>query len=161
MSNNGLKAALQFGEKLDSFDNLTEAENYFGSYRENQINALAELCTNENFKFSMDYTVDSLKEIEKLYFVLCESDGFLELNISRVEFEQMLAMYWSEVVIKNNPDVKWVVEKYPFVETKYELLLNRGLMNLGIVNMFANLKDMPGNKRKDLLYREYNRYFKD
>lgn len=64
-----------------------------------------------------------------------------------------------EVIIKNNEDAKWVVMEYPFSQKKYEFLVSTGLCNVSVVNKFHDLYRMQSNKRRTLLFREYNRYF--
>lgn len=65
-----------------------------------------------------------------------------------------MSVYWGEVVIKNNADAKWLIEEFAFSQGKYELLVNKGLFD-----MFQDLYKRQDNKRQNLLFREYNRYF--
>lgn len=41
-----------------------------------------------------------------------------------------MSVYWGEVVIKNNPDAKWLIEEFAFAQGKYELLVNKGLFKI-------------------------------
>ena len=64
-----------------------------------------------------------------------------------------MSVYFGEVVVRNNDNAKWVVEEYAFVEGKYELMVNKGLLS-------NNWFNEPCNKKHNLLFRQYNRYFK-
>ena len=64
--------------------------------------------------FFLDYTIESLKKLEKWYFDLYEKQSFGQVGLTQEEFESMMSVYWGEVVIKNNEDAKWVVMEYPF-----------------------------------------------
>ncbi|MBD5467511.1 MAG: hypothetical protein HDR21_05075 [Lachnospiraceae bacterium] len=70
-----------------------------------------------------------------------------------------MSIYFGEVVVRNNKDAKWLVEEYPFSKSKYEFLVNKGLVSMSIMNNFHDLCKKQNNKRKNLLFREYNRYF--
>lgn len=71
----------------------------------------------------------------------------------------MMAVYWGEVIIKSNEDAEWAVEEYPFSQQKYELLVHKGFCSVSVVEKFHDLYHKQGNKRRNLLFREYNRYF--
>ena len=61
--------------------------------------------------------------------------------------------FWGEVVIKNNADAKWLIEEFAFSQGKYELLVNKGLCNISIFDMFQDLYKRQDNKRQNLLFR--------
>ena len=88
-----------------------------------------------------------------------EENAFGKFGLSQEEFEQIMSFYWGEVVVKNNEDAKWVVEEYPFAKGKYEFLVNKGLLSMAIGNSFRDLYKRQDNKRRNLLFREYNKYF--
>ncbi len=46
-----------------------------------------------------------------------------------------------------------------FFTKKYEFLVSKGLCSVSVVNKFHDLYRMQSNKRRTLLFREYNRYF--
>lgn len=109
--------------------------------------------------FFPDYTVESLKRIEKWYFDLYEKQSFDKAGFTQEEFESMMSVYWGEVIIKNNEDSEWVAAEYPFSQKKYELLVRKGLCSVSVADKFHNLHNKQSNKRRNLLFREYNRYF--
>ena len=148
MSKQGLKAALKYGEKLREFNDISEAEEYFLSYKDDLIKKLEMLCM-QNPYFLPDYTVESLKKIEKWYFDLYDKN----------EFEKIMSIYFGEVVIKNNEDAKWIVNEYPFSKKRYEFMVNKGNLYMSIINKYHDLYKMQNNKRRNLIFREYNKYF--
>lgn len=106
----------------------------------------------------MNYTEESLKEIEKWYFDLYEKQAFNKIGSSLEEFESILSIYWGEVIVENKDDTKWVIEKYPFSPKKYELFVSKELCRVQVVNKFCDLYNKPNNKRRNLLFREYHKF---
>lgn len=94
MSRYGLQIARKYGEKLKTFRNVSEAQEYFLSHKEYLLNELDTICK-QNSAFLPDYSVES-----------------------------MMSVYFGEVVVKNNEDAKWIVEEYAFTKNKYELMVN-------------------------------------
>ena len=158
MSKYSLNVAQQYGENLESFNSLDEAEQYFLSYRNSLLNRLENICKN-NFSFMPDYTADSLKQLEKWYFDLFENNSFDDIGLNQEEFEEIMSIYFGEVAVRNNDNAKWIVEEFAFVKDKYVLLVNKGAMNMAIDNKCKNWFKKPDNKRHTLLFREYNKYF--
>ena len=158
MSKYSLNIAIKYGETLREFSNKSEAENYFISYKDNLLNRLKAISI-QTSAFFLDYTIESLKKLEKWYFDLYEKQSFGQVGLTQEEFESMMSVYWGEVIIKNNEDAKWVVMEYPFSQKKYEFLVSTGLCNVSVVNKFHDLYRIQSNKRRTLLFREYNRYF--
>lgn len=113
MSKYSLNIAIKYGETLREFSNKSEAENYFISYKDNLLNRLKAISI-QTSAFFLDYTIESLKKLEKWYFDLYEKQSFGQVGLTQEEFESMMSVYWGEVVIKNNEDAKWVVMEYPF-----------------------------------------------
>ncbi len=158
MSAYSLNIAIKYGETLREFSDKSEAESYFISYKDDLLNRLNAISTQVS-AFSPDYTIESLKKLEKWYFDLYEKKSFDEVGLTQKEFEGMMSVYWGEVVIMNNEDAKWVVEEYPFSQRKYEFLVNKGLCYVSVVNQFHDLYNERSNKRRNLLFRKYNKYF--
>ncbi len=78
MSEHSLIIALKYGEKLQEFDDIAQAEKYFISYKDELLNRL-EAISGQVDGFSPDYTIESLKNIEKLYFELYRNNTFGKL----------------------------------------------------------------------------------
>lgn len=157
MSKRGLNTAIQYGESLEEFNNKIEAENYFMSYKKHLLERL-KIISKQTNEFFLNYTEESLKEIEKWYFDLYEKQAFNKIGSSLEEFESILSIYWGEVIIENKDDTKWVIEKYPFSPKKYELFVSKELYRVQVVNKFYDLYNKPHNKRRNLLFREYHKF---
>jgi hypothetical protein len=61
MSKKGLETAIKYGEKLDSFEDAAQAEQYFFSYRDEAEAAFIDLSKEGKEFFTADYSADSLK----------------------------------------------------------------------------------------------------
>ena len=110
--------------------------------------------------FVPDYSVESLKKLEKIYFNLCESDGFAGAGFAKKEFESAMSMYFGEVIVRNNRDAKFEARSFPFSKDKYEFYVSKGLLSMAIADKFLDLDKRPDNVRKNSIFREYNKYFK-
>ena len=113
MSKYSLNIAIKYGETLREFNDKSEVEDYFISYKNNLLNRLKVISTQTSVFFP-DHTIESLKKLEKWYFDLYEKQSFEQVGLTREEFESMISVYWREVIIKNNENAKWVVMEYPF-----------------------------------------------
>ena len=158
MSKHSLNIAVKYGESLREFRDQSEAENYYISYKDDLLNRLKAISTQASAFFS-DYTIESLKKLENWYFNLYEKQSFDKAGSTQEDFESMMSVYWGEVIIKNNEDAEWVVEEYPFSQKKYELLVHKRFCGVSVVGKYHDLYHKQGNKRRNLLFREYNRYF--
>lgn len=158
MSKKGLKVAMEYGEKLREFDNVLKAEKFFKKYKDELLIQL-ELVSQESDIFKADYKVDSLKNLEKWYFELYEKNEFVKLGLNRNEFEKLMAIYFGEVVIKNNIDAKWEIEEYPFAPGKYTFGVTKGYGSISLGDGFIDHYKEPNNKRRNSMFRWYNHYF--
>jgi hypothetical protein len=107
---------------------------------------------------SLDFSPDSLKKIESWYFNLYEKSGFKNLGTDRNSFEEYIATYFGEVVVRNVPGSAWIVQEFAFVKGKYEFGVQRGL---GIVMLggFQDLFKWPNNKKRESIFRMYRQFF--
>ena len=159
MTRLGLKAAFRYGEKLTAFKSMEEAEKYFFTYKDKLLGKFEKKCAQYNF-FTPDYSVESLKKLEKIYFDLYDAGSFRKTGLSREEFESAMSIYFGEVVVRNNDEAKFEVREFPFAQGKYEFYISKGLLSVAIADRFHDLYKQPSNVRKNHMYREYNRYFK-
>ncbi|WP_212667531.1 hypothetical protein [Gottfriedia acidiceleris] len=160
MSKEGLKAAIEYGEKLQEFDNIKEAEKFFLKYKDDLLKQL-ELISQESDIFKADYIIVSLKNLEKWYFELYENNEFVKLGINRNEFEKVMAIYFGEVVVQNHKEAKWEVVEFPFVPGKYTFGVSKDFCSMTLGNGFIDHYNEPINKRRNSLFRRYNHYFND
>ena len=158
MSKHSLNIAVKYGESLREFRDQSEAEDYYISYKDDLLNRLKAISTQAS-AFFFFFSIESLKKLENWYFNLYEKQSFDKAGSTQEDFESMMSVYWGEVIIKNNEDAEWGVEEYPFSQKKYELLVHKGFCNVSVVDKYHDLYHKQGNKRRNLLFREYNRYF--
>lgn len=160
MSQFGLKTAVKYGVKLKEFSDISEAENYYFSYRDCMLTKL-ETISKQNPFFESDYTLESLKSIEKWYFDLYEKNEFGQVGLTLNEFEKILSIYFGAVIVKNNEKAEWLVYEYPFSQNKYEFMVYKGNLYWSIINCFNDLCKIQNNKKRNYIYRKYNKYFAD
>ena len=153
----GLKVAKLFGQKLPAFSSRAEAEAHLFRQRDERLQRLVELAASSSV-FVADFSPESLKQLERWYFDLWESDGFQGLGALREEFERCMAMYFCEVAVRNCAEAKWEVREYGFECGKYEIGVERGLSHLMRMRFTDHYKE-PNNKRRQKIYREYQEHY--
>jgi hypothetical protein len=158
MSKDGLAAAVKYSKDLIAFNDSKEAEDFFSTYRTSLLEELERISA-ESGVFTPDYSVDSLDPLEKWYFDLYENDSFSSTGVTKETFEKMMEIYFGETAVRGSEEANWIVREFPFVKGKYELLVKKGLMSMSIVGKFQNLQNVQGNKRKNLMIRDFKKYF--
>ena len=153
----GSRVARLFGQKLPAFSSLTEAEAYLFAQRDERLRRITELAASSD-NFAADYTPESLKNLERWYFELMDTNGFQPLGISREGFECCMASYFCELAVRNCPDVKWEVREFEFAHGKFEIGVQRGLLHF-MLNRFTDHHKQPNNKRRQKIYRMYQERF--
>ncbi len=139
-----------------------EAEKYYFSYRDNVLKSIAKLAK-KHPEYQLDFSPESLKDLEKLYFDLLEKNTYSKyelLGLTLNRMEQILAIYYGEVFVKNTTFI-WVAQPFGYVDNKYYLGIqsaNKG-MTIECIS-FSNHHKTMDNKRKQYLYREYMKYSK-
>ena len=157
MSRLGLETAKKFGALLPSFPDLATATRYFADLREDRLSKLSRLVA-ENGALSLDFSPDSLKQIESWYFNLYEKGRFENLGTDRNSFEEFMATYFGEVVVRNVPGAAWIVEEFAFAKGKYEFGVRKGLGTV-MLGAFRDLFNWPGNKKRESIFRMYKKSF--
>src|SRR6267142_1853896 len=145
MSTEGLKAALRFAASLPEFSTYEEAEKFYTDLRERYHHLLRDIATRQS-TFVMDFSPESLKTLEKLYFHLQERNLFEDVGTSREAFECCMGFYYGEVVVRNFPGLRWRVQQFGFATNKYELQVVSGRFAEGI-GCFRDLFRKPKNRR--------------
>ena len=158
MSRKGLKIALNVGQSRMKFDNLKIAETYFEKERLiylQKIKLLQEKYKNEK----LDFSPESLKSIEKIYFDFYENNKFNENNISKNDFIKLLGIYNGFVYVKNEK-AKWKIQKEVFASDNRYFLgieINGGFCFIDCSGI-SHLEKLKNNKRRQSMYREYKKY---
>ncbi|KIL24255.1 hypothetical protein B4134_3069 [Bacillus safensis] len=112
-----------YGELVPSFDHEWEAIAFYFDYRQTQLEELAQLCHFHNI--SLDYSEESLYQLESLYFDALTKQLFAEWKMPIDALEAMMSVYIGEVVIRHHSDADWVVRPYMDSPHKYTLGLRR------------------------------------
>jgi hypothetical protein len=153
----GLKVAKLFGRKLPAFNSKSQAENVLFSFRDIRLERIQEFAA-RSLTISADYSPESIKVLEKWYFDLFENGNFKSLGTNREEFEECMAMYFGEVMVRNIPESAWVVEEFVFTKDRYEIGVRTGNLTI-MLSRFTDHFNTPNNKRRQSLWRKYKQYW--
>ena len=155
MSNAGLGAAKLFGSKLPAFRGVGEAEHALYAERDELIKKLTEL-SRRSASFRPDFSPESLKDLEHWYFELLDGGGFRSIDTDDETFEQSIAMYLGEVLVRNAPPLEWFVTEFAFEPDHYEIGVRRQLYQV----MLSRLRPAPRerNRREQSIWRAYQKH---
>jgi hypothetical protein len=156
MSRQGRELARQHGDKLPAFSSLEEAQHHWCAFRDERLALLSEIAK-QYPDFHPDYVPESLRQLEQWYFHLYETDSFRRVGLTRETFEMCMAMYFGETVVRNTTAC-WVVEENYLAPGKYELGVRKDSVTM-MLYRFADHFLTPNNKRKQSLFRDYQKYF--
>ncbi|MRX74137.1 hypothetical protein GJU40_18610 [Bacillus lacus] len=148
----------EYGRNLPDFQNELQAKVYYFDYRKEQLELMEEIF--QYYGLKLDYSPNSLQEMEELYFQLFRHGGFYDLQISPEEFEKAMTVYFGEVVIFNTEDTFWAAKEYPFMEGKYTMALETGRYTAHSLNLFQDHYLSVRNEREQAVYREYTKWLK-
>jgi hypothetical protein len=155
LSRYGLKIAKLFGKKLPAYVSQANAEKELFAFRDVRLQRLNALALASN-TFEPDSSPESLKSLEIWYFELWENNTFKSINTKREEFEECMAMYFGNVVVKNTAKAEWIVSEYAFEKGKYELGVTWGSGSI-MLSRFTDHFKTP-NKRYQSIWRKFNHY---
>ena len=158
MSRQGLKLAVKIGMSRRKFLNRESAENHFDNLKKD-VYELIEWLRKEYPNECLDYSPESLKSIEKIYFDYSDKNKFREESITKDEFEILLAIYYGNVYVVNEK-ANWTIVEDVFIRD------NRFYLAIKSINEFitidctkwGNHEKRPSNKRRQMIYREYKKY---
>jgi len=156
MSKAGMDAARRHAKHLPRFRNQKAAEDTLFADRDALLTLLSEVSV-ASTAFDPDYSPESLKALESWYFELWEDDGFGGLSLDRETFERCMAMYFGEVIVRNDKRYEWIVQEFAFEKGKYEM----GISRPGFAVMLRAFRDhyaLPNNKRRQRIWRRYREY---
>ena len=156
MTKYGLKIAGLFGKQLPGFSSQQDAEKSLLTFRDVRLRRIHELARALS-RFKPDYTPESLKTMEQLYFKLHQSNSFEKVGSNREEFEECMAIYFGEVFVRNVPNSKWVVEEFAFERGKYEIGVKKGLFTVMLRRFTDHFKE-PNNKKQESIWRKFTQY---
>ncbi|MBS2970845.1 hypothetical protein J9317_19060 [Metabacillus sp. KIGAM252] len=127
----------EYGRNLPEFESEFEAIAFYFDFRIEKLSILNEAAEYMRLR-ELDYSPESLIDLEKLYFMCFRTNGWKDLQLTIHEFETMMSIYFGEVVTRNIPGTDWAVQPYPFNESKYVLGLNRGKHTDFFTNYFED-----------------------
>lgn len=157
MGRKGLKIAVQLGLKRRKFTDLASAEKYYDTLKE-EIYTLVDELQKAYPNEVLDYSPESLKSIEKIYFDYYDHDKFSEAQLSKDEFEILLAIYEGQVYVRNGK-AKWIIQEDAFVRDQRYYLAIKSLNEFLTIDCTkrGNHARRPSNKRRQMMYREYKK----
>ncbi len=162
MSRQGHKLALLVGQSRLIHKTRQDAERYYFLFREKALRDIEKLKLKYS-DYNLDYSPDSLKNIEKLYFNLLDRKEYSKFPIFGVtlkRMEELLAIYYGQVYVSNT-HTNWTVEKDSFVPDRYFLAVKfeNNFMTIECARRTNHFK-MQDNKKQESLYREYKKHEK-
>ncbi|MHC3994689.1 hypothetical protein ACXWTF_07650 [Thiomicrolovo sp. ZZH C-3] len=152
----GLKIAKLFGKKLPAYSSQADAERDLFAFRDNRLQRLSDFASASDM-FEPDSSPESLKSLEVWYFELWEDNAFESLHTKREEFEECMAMYFGNVIVKNMAKAEWIVSEYAFEKGKYEIGVAWGSGSIMLFR-FTDHYNTPNNKRHQSIWRKFNHY---
>ena len=148
MSRHGLIIAGQYANELPSFCGITEAkESLFAS----RNMALEQLLSISDVNSFLDFSPESLLKLEKWFF----SSGQPSALPSGFSVEHAFGFYFGEVFVRHS-NFQWVVEEYAFLNGRYEIGIQRGLLTIMLTK--GRCPKTNGNKKMQSLFSEFKRY---
>ena len=143
-------------KKLPVFKTQEEADEYFIRQKQEGLDIFSHFLNEYKF-FKPDYSPESLKSLELLYFDLYENQKFTSDFITIEDFELFMSLYFGEVMVRHSNSFKWGAEKHFLTNNAYYLAITKKLMSIAI----SRLKDYyntRNNKTKQSLYRKFKRF---
>jgi hypothetical protein len=138
VSRAGLLAARLHGAKLPTFADLADAER---------------ALLRHSATFRPDGRPESLKNLEHWYLELIEGAGFRSIDTDQETFEQAIAMYFGEVLVRHAPPFEWFVTEFAFEPGRYEIGVRRPLFEVMLRRLPTARRDR--NKRGQSIWRMY------
>lgn len=162
MSKLGQKIAVLTGLSRPVHNTQQDAERHYFSFRDKALQDIEKLVSKFP-DYKLDFSPESLKDMEGLYFDLIDNDNYAKYSafgLTLTRMEELLAIYYGQVYVQNT-DTKWTVEKDPFVPERYFLAVkfDNNFMTIECARKTNHYK-MIDNKRRQALYREFKKHEK-
>lgn len=141
---------------LPTFDSQDEADKFFIAVKDDRLKEFLFFLEKHIF-FAPDYTPETLKDVERLYYHLYEEGKFGDDLIKIEDFELCMSLYFGEVVVRNTNLFKWGAEKHFLTNNAYYLAIKKKLLSIGIARL-KNYYNTKNNKTRQSLYRKYKSY---
>lgn len=155
MTKLGLKVAIAHAQQLPIFTSLEDAQQSLFDMRDKIYRVICSI--EKQHCLGLDFSPESLKTIEKLYFELLKLDTFDAVGLSQESLEFVLGYYMAFTCVQNNREFKWVVEESPFSAGKYEIGIQKHLFTM-MVGPIKHLPKVRNNKLRESRFRDYKQY---
>jgi hypothetical protein len=156
----GLKYSKANAESKPSFNSVKEAEQYYFKWLNNAKKCLNSLAIKHS-EYNLNYTLESIKEIELLYFDLLEKKKYKKRSVfglTKSRMEDLISVYCNEVLVKHY-NFKWKVSNYLWYKDKYQLSVVSKNGGFSIAAKWVGDHSIrKDNKRKQALFRDYKKY---
>src|SRR5262245_7198719 len=156
MTRAGRQAADDFGRRLPRYGSHAEAERALFAERDLLLGRLHTAAA-VSPSFQCDFTPESLKAFERWYFEVREHGTFADHGFTPETLERSTAMYFGEVIVKNQATFRWVVREFPFLPGAYEIGVDRGTVAV-MLTRWSEVHARPNNRKRESLWREYHRW---
>ncbi len=138
-----------------AFKSQEDANSYLIEQKQQDLATFLEFLKTNEF-FEADFSPESLKELEKLYFKLRDEKKYKANFITIEDYELYMSIYFGEVIVKNLEAFKWGAEKDFENPNIYSLVIQKPFYVKGILRR-RNHHARKNNKDKEALFREYNK----
>lgn len=127
---------------------MEDAENFFYSQRDDLT---GDLITDLGDELNLDYSLDSLKRLERWYF-----DELAEMRGRSLDaLAKSIGFYFAEVLCRSG-GFQWLVSEFVFKPGTYEIGVIKGRVQIMVTA--GRLPEKTGNKRMQSLFREAKRW---
>ncbi len=162
MSRQGRKLAILIGQARPVHTTRQDAEQFYFSFRDKALQDIEKLRS-EHSDYNLDFSPNSLKDMEGLYFELLDKNKYSKYSafgLTLKRMEELLAVYYGQVYVKNT-DTNWTVEKDPFVPDRYYIAVkfDNNFMTIECTRKTYHYR-MQDNIRRQALYREFKKHEK-
>lgn len=114
---------------------------------------LSEIASIPELSKILDFSPESLKDLEKWYFL----SGKPDKTLSGTPVELLIGFYFGEVLCRHG-GYQWKVVEGSLSEDGYEIVVNKRLVTFVLNNGWTPREPEFNNKRMQSLWRDFNRY---
>jgi hypothetical protein len=155
MSRAGLRAAKLLGSTLPAFRDVEDAERSLFARRDDLIRKLTKL-SRRSASFQPDFSPENLKGLEQWCFELLEGGGLRSIGMDKETFEQAIAVYFGEVLVRNAPPFEWFAAEFAFEPDHYEIGVRRPLYQVMLSRLWPAPRER--NRREQSIWRAYQKH---
>ncbi len=153
--NNNIKHTVEsFGQTLPQFPSFLEARHALLARRDECLQMFEEIRHRQQV-FTPDYSPKSLEQLDDLYRTLYKTDTFEEFCCDRSGFEECMAMYFGEVIVRTK-GAEWIVEEFFFMQGRYQIGI-RVRLHTQMLRPFTDYYKSLQGKRHPML-KAYKRF---